>query len=499
MRKLIKSTNLTYNLIKRPFNKTSCLAQLFIDSQKTEDYKKFKPALITLEAYDYYRILALKSFIEDTLIKLGSSDPANSSSLINQHKVLTKILSLDNGSFFFIENGYFYRIMLYGYAFQVEIGRLYSLSTSPQWLKKNIKYLLFERTYVDVGLENAHPAILSNYSRSEKLNTPLLTELVKNRTTFYSKLSEEIKIDASSIRIIVLKCLNQTQQEFDYANLQSPILKAFFKEVLLIRDVIWDKFDKNFYDFILEKKTAYWKNKSLSNKKVSIQSYFCQTEESKLLLDLFEFLKGKDDLNNNIPMLFIPFFDGAYVKYNSPSLQMDIPMFLEEYNKKNESIQFKIKTFEEETSLLNLETLKKYINLEKVFQKLDHTKSRKVLEHFNLKYKGIEKEMYQSIVDNANLLKSTNKSLTKEITRIKKQQKSSTITDEITDKLSHLLTQRKETYVYRLSIKEKKAIRFSVYSIMYKLREKLLPHATDMESLETYIEQIITKTEVSES
>ena len=205
------------NPYESPFNKQKCIELLnetcfsgsFLNNKTTT--KLFTPKILTLEKFNLTHMLALKQYLEDILL---TCPPEEYLAYKEQLNVISKILTLDDKAYYYMETGFFHRVMAYGYTFPGEIGRLYSFSSSMPRLKREVRYLIFKNIYKDVDIENAHPSILLEYALSKNLKTLKLEQLVRDRSLFYQTVSEDLKCSISDVKIIVLKCLNQIPKEF---------------------------------------------------------------------------------------------------------------------------------------------------------------------------------------------------------------------------------------------------------------------------------------------
>lgn len=150
-----------------------------------------------------------------------------------------------------------------------------------------------------------------------------------------------------------------------------------------------------------------FKSKSLDKKKVTIQSFFCQTRESEILLDLKDFLwkalekyyeekNAEKDLSRpwlfltvepptNEHLEFVPFFDGAYLKFNYIGMHREIENLIREYNANQEGfIQFKIKEIDAEFDLLKKEDFKKILLINDFLGKLTVRRFHRMLTELQI-------------------------------------------------------------------------------------------------------------------
>jgi hypothetical protein len=238
----------------------------------------------------------------------------------------------------------------------------------------------------------------------------------------------------------------------------------------------------------------------LEKKKVSVQSYYCQTKESEALIDLHEFLKKKDldsdfKYSSSLPMIFIPFFDGAYVKYHNLSDQLRIPTFLEEYNSNTHFIKFVEKSITKEGSILCQETFNKYIIITKYVKSLSQKKGWKILTKLMLLTRLVTNDELDIIVKESSNLNQYNLQLTEVIRVLREDIRSADMSLEekelSREKLNDLIEKRKLTYNYYLNEDIKSNIESKIKVNLYKLRNVMLEHAMSEKSLKTFIEEVL--------
>jgi hypothetical protein len=181
---------------------------------------------------------------------------------------------------------------------------------------------------------------------------------------------------------MVISAMNQE------LNQESKIIENLVKDILIIRERLWDIYGETGKN-ILNRRPGYTEKNPI-RKKRSVQSYYCQTQESLWLHKLYKYLKarieiekqknikgleeggdrhimyeseikskgdkliGKDDEDR---LHFIPFNCGAYVLYETDgsffahgeNTNINIKIakeYVDDFNKQNEIIQFETKPFE---------------------------------------------------------------------------------------------------------------------------------------------------------
>lgn len=312
--------------------------------------KDNKFTLFSIETYPISRLKSLKSYLEDLIIQLESVPikiidseiyeivniqqyhhcdmldhikvPINSNIMVKYKSYLdaiNHILNLNSKKDIFYEkdnidysNVLISRVMAYQYNYDNHIGRLYSQRTSMQFFSREIRYYLFNDYYTDVDLTSAHPTILLGYAQRRNIRCDTLKNYVENKEDFISTISKEVSSEDGLIKdtkIIILSTLNKIN-----CNTKSNLLKKLHSDVVNIRESIWEyHFEKlNEEPFLNEllKKEDFNKKKSLGKQKITVQSLYCHSKESEILINLHKFigteltnkvkseLKDEDLLNN---------------------------------------------------------------------------------------------------------------------------------------------------------------------------------------------------------
>jgi hypothetical protein len=194
-------------------------------------------------------------------------------------------------------------------------------------------------------------------------------------------------------------------------------------------------------------------------------------------------------------MIFIPFFDGAYVKYHNLSDQLRIPTFLEEYNSNTHFIKFVEKSITKEGSILCQETFNKYIIITKYVKSLSQKKGWKILTKLMLLTRLVTNDELDIIVKESSNLNQYNLQLTEVIRVLREDIRSADMSLEekelSREKLNDLIEKRKLTYNYYLNEDIKSNIESKIKVNLYKLRNVMLEHAMSEKSLKTFIEEVL--------
>jgi hypothetical protein len=231
-------------------------------------------------------------------------------------------------------------------------------------------------------------------------------------------------------------------------------------------------------------------------------------------------LKKKDDPGNDIPMSFVPFYDGAYVRYNSSIQNNEIDRYVDEYNEKSPHFKFKIKDFEFESNFLKFDTLKKYENIASFLSSLSLGENRKLMVKVDISYEILCNDTLLSITRNSEKIRQANKAeestFVEKLTikrRVKAQidknfrkvEKGLIEADDpdflrlvnelnlslkkIEEELDQSKARKYKTFKYFLSDDEAFSVRSKVLDTALKTRTVLLEHAHSMDSLENFMEE----------
>ena len=262
------------------------------------------------------------------------------------------------------------------------VGRLYCLN-SIQTLPREIRYFLFKDDYVDFDIANAHPSILYLYSINNGLVlNGMLKRYIVERSSVMSEIQQELNVESSVIKRNVLKLLNKTWEE-DLGTF-SKTLSHLDEDFQTIRDHLWtsycngnlQKYESPILKSMKRKEKQYTlhdgsvdETKLLLLKKVSLQSFYCQTQESVHLIKLVKFLRQeykeriKGDFRQKftdyysstdkrvelgvIHTLFVvPFFDGLYISSPNNKFMDNLGDIVEKYNGQSNVVKFLQKDIE---------------------------------------------------------------------------------------------------------------------------------------------------------
>lgn len=277
----------------------------------------------------------------------------------------------------------FHRYEKIRYSGEKTVGRLYCLN-SIQTLPREIRYFLFKGDYVDFDIVNAHPSILYLYSiNNDLVLNGMLKRYVDERSSVMSEIQQELGVSSSAVKRDVLKLLNKTWED-DFGK-KSKTLSKLDKDFQTIRDHLWTSYCngdlQNYESPVLKsmkrKEKQYTlldgtvnEKKLLLLKKVSLQSFYCQTQESVHLIKLVKFLRQeyekilegdprqkftdyysftdkKVELGAKHTLFIVPFFDGLYISSPNKKFMDSLGNIVEKYNKQSSVVRFLQKEIEQ--------------------------------------------------------------------------------------------------------------------------------------------------------
>jgi len=262
---------------------------------------------------------------------------------------------------------------------QKMIGRLYS-SNSINCISREIRFLLFSEEYVDFDIKNCHPTICLNYGETNRLGlNGSLSDYVANRenvlkiiekelSTYYSSINLPVKLSKDrSVKKDILIIQNRKWNKYDTG---SKTLNDLDDDFTVVREHLWQRYLKDEFIEYAEKVEA---RETLSGKKVTLQSLFFQSTETKHLFSLKGFLMAKYNscienrrsvktfkdyivdtdkevhLSASHSLLMIPFFDGFYIKALDEKFMSELEKHVKAFNreyKKKHGIVFERKEIE---------------------------------------------------------------------------------------------------------------------------------------------------------
>ena len=300
----------------------------------------------------------------------------------------------------------------------IKIGRLYE-SSSIQTLPRELRYYLFKDNYVDYDMVNSHPSILYQFAVDNKLKlSGSLESLIFKRESIMETIKQEYfqiykqEKNYNSIKKIILTQMNRATSG---DTLMTPTLKKITQDFTKIRNLIWTLYKSGAlnaeYQNALRKSMR--KKKKLNknfDQKISLQSFFCQTMETKYLLNLIAFLKEKyltilkeenihqlnyyypvTDKTIDLPAIYslsiIPFFDGIYITSPNVKFNKKLNNYVEDFNKNtSDCIRFSENKIEEKKDhIKNTEELNNFLIIHNWMAKTSNKKNFfKFINHLKL-------------------------------------------------------------------------------------------------------------------
>ena len=323
------------------------------------NYLKYKLPTIKDDETRKWYVKSIR-FFENTLSKIN-----NSQNFITPHDIFI-----------------FHRYEKIEYNGDKTVGRLYCLN-SIQTLPREIRYFLFKDDYVDFDIVNAHPSILYLYSiENDLVLNGTLKRYIVERSSVMSEIQQELGVDSSAVKRDVLKLLNKTWE--NDTGKKSKTLSKLDKDFQTIRNHLWTSYcngdlqnykspvsksmKKKEKQYILPDGTVDEKQLLLLEK-VSLQSFYCQTQESVHLIKLVKFLRQeyekilegdsrqkftdyyrftdkKVELESKHTLFIVPFFDGLYISSPNKIFMNSLGGIVEKYNKQSRVVRFLQKEIE---------------------------------------------------------------------------------------------------------------------------------------------------------
>lgn len=356
----------------------------------------------TVEMYPISRLIVLFHYLSDLTIDFPllpndvlfeSREKSSKSGRIHtQLRVIERILNLPDDVPSVVEGDTLIILNAYGYRSHHLKGRLYGRKNTMTLISRQCRYYLFGDIlgdmYYDVDLRNAHPSILLSYADNNNIEVPTLKKYVSNREEFLADISDKSGMSRADAKIQVLRAINLITDKYLHDS-----LKSLFNDILPIRNHL---FQTNLGDTITELgeyclTRESFKKRNLEQQKISLQSHFCTTEESKSLSVLREVClhKGKLDreatLNKKARNIsFIPFFDGAYVNFDGLSFKSQVEEILKDTNDLIAPYAFDLKKIQPEWDYINAHDLKCYERIIEFIGGLSSNEFERLLEFLEI-------------------------------------------------------------------------------------------------------------------
>ena len=376
-----------YNYRKTKVSESSTFDSDFVDNLAS--FERFD-AEKTLPIYNYLKY-KLPSIKDETTRKWYSKNI----------RFFDKLLNIKNNTTCFITPSDIFLQQRYSkidYKGDKTVGRLYNFD-SINTLPREIRYYLFKDIYIDIDIANAHPSLLYLYSKEKSIQlNGSLKGYIEDRHSVVQNIQQELSMDLALVKSNVLKLLNKTWDNKPFN--PSKTLKGLDEDFQTIRDHLWssyckgelDNYKSPIHSSVEKKKKVYTledgkinEHKLLNLKKVSLQSFYCQTQESVHLIALVDFLRHKYkeylkkesklkftdyypytnkrvELGAEHTLFVIPFFDGLYLSSPCKSFMRDLNSLIAEYNMQGSGVVFVQKEIEERKVYIpDTDELKKFI------------------------------------------------------------------------------------------------------------------------------------------
>jgi hypothetical protein len=340
-----------------------------------------EPTFKSKESFPVSRLLALRDLLEDRLLLEKSSCKSRVKKRLNFVNGLIAVNKLETIE---LASDKFTRETSYGYLKPYKIGRVHSGDASVPYFPKDMRYLLLKDLYVDFDLVNCHPTILYEFSVNHTdLETPNLESLVVDRDKFKQDVLSELG-PVRNLKVAILVSINFSKEGFTS---KSHTLMALHEEIKALRVFIKEYFAKRYPDFSIE-------GMPLS----TVQSHFCCSRESELVLALRDYLHLSI---NSIPeqLHFIPLYDGAYLHHEDYTVHYELGKYVSKFNKTQAYLKFEQKEIEaNEDDVLLEHDLEKYLTIQKFLQFMDLRRFNSLLEVLDIPPFKIPEELLETIL-----------------------------------------------------------------------------------------------------
>lgn len=354
--------------------------------------------LVSFERFDAEKTLSIYSYLRYKLPSI--EDETTRKWYLKNIRFFDKILNIKNNTTCFITPSDIFIQQKYtkiDYNGDKTVGRLYNFD-SINTLPREIRYYLFKDTYIDIDIANAHPSLLYLYSKEHHISlNGSLKSYIENRHSVMLDIQQESGMDLALVKRNVLKLLNKTWENEPLK--PSKTLTGLDNDFQTVRGHLWNSYCKGELDnykspihkSVEKKRKVYTQDdgrineqKLLNLKKVSLQSFYCQTQESVHLIKLVDFLKHKYtfylkkesklkftdyypytnkkvELGAEHTLFVIPFFNGLYLSSPCKEFMRELSSLIDEYNKQGSGVVFVQKDIEERKVYIpNTDELRKF-------------------------------------------------------------------------------------------------------------------------------------------
>jgi hypothetical protein len=227
------------------------------------------------------------------------------------------------------------------------------------------------------------------------MEVPFLSRLVKERESVFEELGSKYGMNRDRVKKSLLVTINLTSEKKNKMNNFNEFQEGLLLNVREIRQRLYSQhFESHetttLREFLIRRED--FAEKSLEEKQLSVQNFHCFTEETNLLLSLKTFLEksmGEED-----KLSFIPFFDGAYIKFKDFRGAQGINNLLVDFNTDIYPYEFVVKAieipdendnksvndkFSNSESLLSVDKFNRYLNIHSFLDQIHSFKDMEIM------------------------------------------------------------------------------------------------------------------------
>jgi hypothetical protein len=364
--------------------------------------KKVPKHYVGLETFDYNKIIAIKYYFQDFLLK-----KSNNNILLNYNI----LLAYTNSDIIFYNKKYGNKICQKKIKYSTRIqglGHLYAETVSLQHFSNELRYFLINQDYEIFKNFDSECRILVEYGIKNKLKIPYLIEYLTNQAQILKK--KKVKDNLPSISAAKKRIFSAIRLAKKKALIQGYFCNLIAPECELIRNHLFENLLNNFVliknYYKMHENDFDTKKHDFEDFKIKLQILYCQTQETLFICKLHNFLsknllkkfKKFNTVNSNSsvnslnqPVLsFIPFFDSVYIQItNSDLLNINIEDLINKFN--HEQINsgsilffFKNKLKTENFKYFNIKILSNYYLIIKFLTTCSTIQYYRLLKRLNL-------------------------------------------------------------------------------------------------------------------
>ena len=357
--------------------------------RRLEELENVYDSFSTVEYYSIKKLIVLHAYLSDLAIDYphdtkNLSQDTISGRIYTQLSTIKQILNLPDSIPCVVDEHNLIVLNAYGYRSEHCKARLYGRRNTMTRISRQCRFYLFKELYYDIDLKNAHPSMLLHYALTNGFQVPELNKYVTNRDAYLKEIAISSNITTSEAKTQLLRTINLVSESS-----VPQKLKALHREILPVRNHLYNSnMGENPTDlgkYCLTRESFV--KRGLEQRKVSLQSHYCTSEESKCLHVLREVClhKGKLDniakLSKNTRNLsFIPFFDGAYIYFDILSSKEQVQQIIDDTNKLIAPYVFELKSIEPEWDYIDEKDLQSYEKIVEILGSLSSNHLEKLLQ-----------------------------------------------------------------------------------------------------------------------